>query len=94
MKSFASVVIGAALAGFVAAKPLPNNPANEDVPYPHPPPEQARPGQEVWALIRTRAINEDETIPLNEWVPVAEDYYGFTTQSRKLYPRRAIPSLI
>ena len=77
------MLVGAILASLVAAKPIPNAPANEDVPYPHPPPEQAQPGQQAWALIRTRAINEDETIPLNEWVPLSEDYYGFETQSRK-----------
>lgn len=85
MKSFASVLVGAVLASLVAAKPLPrpNSPVNDNEVYPPPRPEQARPGQQVWALIRTRAINEDETIPLNEWVAASEDTTGFKTDSRK-----------
>lgn len=83
MKSFASVLVGAALASLVSARPAPSYPAIENEVYPPPPSEQAQEGQQAWALIRTRAINEDETISLTEWVPLSEDYYWFETDSRK-----------
>ena len=90
MKSFASILVGAVLASLVAAKPLPkpNAPVDDNEVYPPPSSDQARDGQQVWVLIRTRAINEDETIPLNEWVAASEDYSGFTTDSRKFFRQK------